>query len=392
MKNVFYTILVTLITLFFAELVLRMVVKLPDPYQHLRVKSHSTGEVIRLQNTRNTDVRFVFNPNTLWPKEEKNIVDIHINNFGFRHLEDVDTSRNEFSIFAIGGSTTQGYDYAYEKSWCQVLEKDLEEHFDQPVNVYNGGTAGAAMFDHIALLQNRVMHLKPDMVILFAGVNDVNVLVGDDNIYRFDDIYESVEAVSWYQLGLARLTLYKMYLNAKQNFGKRPQKEHKIEPEEDEIEISPNVPVQFADHLASPAATQELPMAKVMPDVNTPYYAKMVRSFIATCQVNNIPVMVMTQPTTWLTEDEELQKYHWMNKNKEFRFEKTFMQETMDIMNDDVLEISKELNVPCFDLDQVIPKNGEYFYDDCHFTPKGSVMVGNTLSTFIKDNNLIHIN
>ncbi|KPM46877.1 SGNH/GDSL hydrolase family protein [Jiulongibacter sediminis] len=391
MKNIFYTLLMIVFTLLGAELVLRLFIDLPDPYQHLRVKSYTTGEVIRLQNTRNTDIAFVFNPNELFPEDEKNIVNIHINNQGFRHQDDVDTSRNEISIFAIGGSTTQGYDYAYEKTWCQVLEKNLEEKTGRAINVYNGGTAGAAMFDHIALLQNRVIHLKPDMVILFAGVNDLNLLVGDDNIFRFDDVYEEVEAVSWYKLGLARFTLYKLFLNAKRKLKSDEEHPLKRDSDEEDTGIAPGTPVQFADHLAAPLATQKLPMAEG-PEINFAYYQKMVKSFIATCQINDIPVVVMTQPTTWKSEDQTLQKYHWMNKNKESRFPKDFMQNSMDKMNADVHQIALEENVPCFRLENAIPNTGEYFYDDCHFTPKGSVFVGEALTRFFIDNNLINLN
>src|SRR5690606_21717467 len=148
MKSFLYTLIILFVTLLGAELVLRIFMNIPDPYQSARTKTYSTGSVIRLQNTPNTDVTFVFHPNELFPKDEKHIVNIHINNYGFRHKEDIDTTRQEFSIFAIGGSTTQGYDYNYETTWCQVLEQGLEEEFKQPINVYNGGTAGAAMFDH----------------------------------------------------------------------------------------------------------------------------------------------------------------------------------------------------------------------------------------------------
>ena len=391
MKNIFYTLLVIFFTLLGAELMLRLFIDLPDPYQHLRVKSYSTGEVIRLQNTRNTDLTFVFNPNELFPEDEKNIVKIHINNQGFRHQDDVDTARNEFSIFAIGGSTTQGYDYAYEKTWCQILEKNLENKTGRSINVYNGGTAGAALFDHIALLQNRVIHLKPDMVILFAGVNDLNLLVGDDNIFRFDDVYEEIEAVSWYKLGLARLTLYKLFLTAKRKIKSDEEHPLKRKSNEKDTGIAFGTPIQFADHMAAPLATQKLPIAKG-PEINFMYYQKMIKSFIATCQINEIPVVVITQPTTWLTEDEKLQKYHWMNKNKENRFSKDFMQQCMNKMNSDVHQITLEQNVPCFKLENEIPNTGEYFYDDCHFTPKGSEYVGETLTRFFMDNNLININ
>ncbi len=388
MKSLFYTLIVIIITLIGAELILRVFLDLPDPYQSLRTRTYSTGSVIRLQNTPNSDVTFVFHPNELYPRDEKNIINIHINNFGFRHHENIDTTRNEFSIFAIGGSTTQGYDYPYDKTWCQILEKGLESHFKKPIRVYNGGTAGAAMFDHLALLQNRVIHLKPDMVILFAGVNDLNVLVGDNNRYRFENIYETVEYVSWYKLVLGKFTLYKLFHNASRKLRADEGSPLKTTSGDDDPGVPEGTPVQFADHVLPAQEAQKLPMGE-NPNLDFNYYRNMVISFIGTCMANNIPVMVMTQPTTWNTADTTLQKYHWMNKNKSRRFDKKFMQASMDRMNEDMASAAGERKIPCFRLEEFIPNNGQYFYDDCHFTPKGSVLAGELLKDYIVKNNLI---
>ncbi|UBM60340.1 SGNH/GDSL hydrolase family protein [Marinilongibacter aquaticus] len=392
MKNFFYTILVIAITLVAAEFVLRFVIDLPDPYANLRRKAYSTGSVIRLQNTRNTDLLFVFNPNELFPKTERNKVKVHINNFGFRHKDDNNTlkAKEVYDIFAIGGSTTQCYDFEYTKTWCQILEQDLERELSKPVNVYNGGTAGAVMFDHIALLQNRVIHLDPDMVILFAGVNDLNLLLGDDNLYRFDDIYETNFNISWYRLGLARLTLYKLFLNAKQKMVADEDHPLKRRADEHDLDIPVGTPIQFSDHVNPPKETKALPLGK-NPEINFAYYQHMMKSFIGTCKANDIPLVVMTQPTTWLSEDQRLQDYHWMNKNKENRFAKDFMQASMDKMNSDVEAICHANEVAVLSLDKNIENTGDYFYDDCHFTPKGSKHVGKVVSKFLLSNNLIQI-
>ncbi len=388
MKSFLYTLIILFVTLLGAELVLRIFMDIPDPYQNARTKTYSTGSVIRLQNTPNSDVTFVFHPNELFPKDEKHIVNIHINNYGFRHEEDIDTTRKEFSIFAIGGSTTQGYDYDYETTWCQVLEKGLEEQFKKPINVYNGGTAGAAMFDHLALLQNRVIHLKPDMIILFAGVNDLNVLVGDNNRFRFDNVYESVEYISWYKLALSKLTLYKLFYNASRKLRADEDSPLKTTSGDEETEIPVGTPVQFADHIQPAKDAMNLPLAP-NPKLDFDYYSNMLKAFIGTCKANGIPVMVMTQPTTWNTTDEVLNKYHWMNKNKETRFEKKFMQASMDRMNEDMQAVADKEGIPCFRLASSIPATGEYFYDDCHFTPKGSRLVGELVKDYIIKNKLI---
>ena len=387
MKQMIYTGILIIITLGLVEIILPVIIDLPNPYANLEIKSYSTGEVIRLQNPRNSDITFLFRPNELFPEGESLVNNIHINNFGFRHSDDIDSLKNELRILAIGGSTTQGYDYRYDKTWCQVLEKKLESQMKLPVNVYNGGTAGASMFDHIALLQNRAIHLKPDMVILFAGVNDLNLLLGDNNKYRFNDIYERSESVTWYKLLLGKSSIYKLLKNAMINL-KKPKPNSNIK-ERKHRPLPEGVPVQFADHIIPPLETQLLPLA-ANPIIDYDYYKRMVSSFIGTCKANGIPLMVITQPTTWLSEDQILQKYHWMFKNKQNKFNKDFMQEAMDNMNEDVAKICLSNNVPVFRAESNLPINGEYFYDDCHFTPKGSVLLGNILGDFLLKNDHAH--
>lgn len=389
MKKVVYSLIVFVFTLLIAEVILLFFVKLPDPYAHLRVKSYSTGEVVRLQNSRNSDFAFLFRPNELFPEEASVVNDIHINNYGFRHNDDINPERDEFSIYAIGGSTTQGYDYPYEESWCQVVEKKLENHTNKPINVYNGGTAGAAMFDHIALLQNRVVHLDPDMVILFSGINDLNVLLGDNNLHRFDDIHESSELVNWPKLLLGKSAIFRLAHNARKKFRSNTPLLKDI-PEREHRPIPDSMPIQFSDHLLPPLMTEQLPLGK-HDSVDFEYYKKMVTSFVGICKANDIPLVLMTQPTTWTSKDTTLLKYHWMHKNKEFKFPKEFMQGSMDKMNGDVTKIASTHEVPVIPLDQQMPKTGEYFYDDCHFTPKGSVFVGETVAQYITENNLIPI-
>lgn len=391
MKNFFYSLIVVFVTLLIAELVLRAFVDLPDPYAHLRVKSKSSGEIIRLQNPRNDDFYFIFEPTELYPTDAPNIIPISINNYGFRHEDDIEESKKEVRIFALGGSTTQNYDYQYEETWTQVLEKKLESDTNIDFDVYNGGTAGSALIDHIALLQNRVIHLKPDYIILFVGINDLNLLLGDDNPYRFQDIFEQSEGVSWYKLALGKFTLYKLGLNVitKLNNPSTANAEKKENPRD---AINPKIPegakVLFTSHITQVNEAKALPMAD-FPGVDYAYYKGMVASFIGSCQANGIPVLVITQPTTWDTQDEGLAKSHWMNKNRENRFPKEDMQAAMDSMNTIVHELCKELNVPNLKPESFMQKTTEYFYDDCHFTPKGSKMLGDSLTQFIKRTNFI---
>lgn len=385
MKNLLFSLLIFLFCLILAEVVLRFFVEIEDPYAHLRFKTTTSGDVIRIQNDRNKELFFVFDPTDIYPKDEPTVIPIHLNNYGFRHEEDILEPKDEIRIFAIGGSTTQNFDYVYEKTWTQVLEKNLEKELQKKVRVYNGGTAGAATVDHIALLQNRVLHLKPDAVILFSGINDLNMLLGDDNLFRFRDVIENSEPISWYKLGLARLTIYRLWLRTKasleSNFSKN-------QPVETERPINPVIPkgstTWFMSHKALVEETRNMPSGDVNA-VSTEYYTTMVRSFIGASKANKIPVVFITQPVTWGTTDEELAAKQWMNKAKGEKLDKTILSQYMQSMNKNAASAAEELDALVFRAEDILPKTKEFFFDDCHFTPDGSVAFGNSLFTFLKE-------
>jgi hypothetical protein len=51
----------------------------------------------------------------------------------------------------------------------------------------------------------------------------------------------------------------------------------------------------------------------------------------------------------------------------------------MDLINDRIRLVGKELGVPVVDLDLELPRTTEVFYDDCHFNVRGARMVAEIL-------------
>lgn len=93
---------------------------------------------------------------------------------------------NEFRIFMIGGSTTECLSLDDSQSINAVLQHYLQEHVnsDISIKVYNAGKSGDASDDHISIVAHRIVHLEPDMIIVFSGINDLT-----RSIYNYDYLH-----------------------------------------------------------------------------------------------------------------------------------------------------------------------------------------------------------
>ncbi|KRB90921.1 SGNH/GDSL hydrolase family protein [Sphingomonas sp. Root720] len=82
---------------------------------------------------------------------------------------------NELRIAVIGASTVAGvYTPTNEQTFSQRLAVRLRAHYpDRPVNVIDAGIPGYWLHDMHRMLDVRVVNLRPRLIILYAGSNDI---------------------------------------------------------------------------------------------------------------------------------------------------------------------------------------------------------------------------
>lgn len=91
------------------------------------------------------------------------------NAMGFRSPPISNSSKNRYRIVAVGGSTTYGVSVVDANTWPALLQKELGEG----VEVINAGIPAASTVEHIHLLATIIPELKPDLILLHIGLNDV---------------------------------------------------------------------------------------------------------------------------------------------------------------------------------------------------------------------------
>ena len=81
---------------------------------------------------------------------------------------------------ALGGSTTFGERLEREEeTWVHVLEQRLRAAHGGGVDVVNGGVGGYTLVENLVHYTTLLTHLEPDVVIVYAGINDVHPRLHD---------------------------------------------------------------------------------------------------------------------------------------------------------------------------------------------------------------------
>ena len=98
----------------------------------------------------------------------------NINSEGFRGPEfSKDKADNTYRIIAVGGSTTFGSGVTDENTWPRILEKKLQNLSESKnIEVINAGIGAITSFNESKLIKEKLIHYKPDLIIVYDGFND----------------------------------------------------------------------------------------------------------------------------------------------------------------------------------------------------------------------------
>jgi lysophospholipase L1-like esterase len=358
-----------------AELSLRALAPVPDPYDKYKHSSQL-----------NPYIRFEFPANyRLETQAEEGLPGVQghnlftTNNMGFRgDFITRPKPPREFRIFMVGGSTTECLYLDDSNALNSILQKALREHTsaDIDVKVYGTGQSGQCIDDHISMIVHRLVHLEPDMLVVFCGINDLT-----KSIFHYDYAhYEKATARKKYPLLMFVSTEFqiprRLYYLAKQLFSTDRQTLEEITGKSayrKKIELRKSVP-----------ESNERPRT----DVDS--YGKNLKTIIGVARAHSIRLVFITQQTTWNSSvDPEAKKWHWMRYRDGKTYREDLMDEALESFNNAMRQLGLEHSVPVYDLARQMPKSLEFFYDDVHFNVKGAQTAGKGLASFILEKNVI---
>ena len=276
------------------------------------------------------------------------------------------------SVLCVGASTTQ-YLYLDEESrWPRMLEKRLREEHRDAVWVGNAGRSGYPTESLVAVIENYLPRVKPDYVVLLTGFNE-GIAPGQETrtwktagkndsfserIARSSEIlrlaYRALvigNSLSGHDVDQSRNNRW--YLDERARLKQR--------------EDSSGLTDASWDGLDLTAFTGALDR------------------ILAVARKENVRLVLCTQPALYKNSMPDNEKrLLWMMGN----YTPASKRRKMDKINESLRTFARSRQVPLVDLDRILPRSTDVFYDDCHFNVNGARLVADHVFRAIRD--LVH--
>ncbi len=346
-KKIWRRILYVLYLVIVVALVLEIVLRIYNPFP-----TGIKGDKIVLR----INTRYEIENNDI-PVLEKRIIHSK-NSMGFRGPEMPGDRENWITLFAVGGSTTECTYLNDGKTWTDRLQRRIDSSLN---NVWfnNAGLAGHSTFGHIILMNDYLVKLKPSMILMMAGVNDMgrNDLTASDK-YSMKGTYGSV--ASFFTKNSELINLIANLVRAKRAKTNRLNDTWLDLKKYETLRIT------------------EQEMEEKLKEHRMKYlsgYEQRLDSIVRICNKQNIQLVLVTQPGLFgkgidsLT-GADLEQYKLFNDANGLLWWKT-----LELYNEVTRSVAVKNNILLIDLAVQLPKSSRYFYDMIHFTDEGAVKV-----------------
>jgi len=293
-----------------------------------------------------------------------------VNNMGYRGDSlVVPKPPGEIRIFLVGGSTTECFYIDDSLSMNSIVQNELNAHLPRGTyaKVYNAGKSGNAIDDHISMMVHRIVHLQPDVVVVFAGINDLT-----KSIYHADPLH-FVEldtlAPQWTLGSQLRFAATELQLSRRLYYLLKPLAS------KSPTEVFEEIPAK-SGYRERVAIRKSAPRTDARPRVDGEAYRTNLRTLVGVAAAHNVALYLMTQQTTWNGPDPVSREWQWMLYRDGVVYRPDYMDEALESLNDRMREVAAAAGIPVYDLARLVPKTSEFFYDDVHFNVRGARMAG----------------
>jgi GDSL-like Lipase/Acylhydrolase family len=264
-------------------------------------------------------------------------------------------SLRPFRIFCIGGSTTEWKDKD-GCGWPDRVEEQLRGQFPgREIQLYNCGKMWYTTQHMVIHYEANLRPLKPDMIIAMEAINDLSqntdfcYLSGGEFREDYGHFYGPITNVINREPLIAKTTNL-----AKGNW--------RVEPR-----------VEF-DTDSFPGIIS---------------YERNLRLLVELARLDSIPILLMTQPFLAherLTAEERYKlvmiNFEAVGPGKTWGLKTAISGMTQYAAT--VRRVASEMGALLLDLEPMVPKSLEYFYDDVHYRTNGYDLVADSVATFLR--------
>jgi lysophospholipase L1-like esterase len=310
------------------------------------------------------------------------------NSLGIRGDEiDPGADDGRYRVVTLGGSVTECLLLNDEDAWPHLLQERLAKGSGRDVWVGNAGKSGQMTLDYAAHVKLLLPQLKPNLVVIMPGGNDLQAAVEDrllpldlrptQNLYRY--------ARTLYTPGPATLPIYDALEPSHTWFFFRRWRGAQ------EADIA-DFYTTMKNRRYQASKLDEIPD---LDDHLHTYRANLEQIIDSMRDLPGAKLVMMTHPYIWKPDQPDAEEralwagYSCMDcQNPKYYARKTMLA-AIEAFNKTLLETCTARGIPCFDLASAMTRDLDHFYDDAHLKVAGSRQVADQLAGFLLEKGLL---
>ena len=281
---------------------------------------------------------------------------MHRNGLGFRGPELPSDTTGVLRVLAVGGSTTECQYLSDGQDWPALMAAMLDEDIPS-LWVNNAGLDGHSTFGHHYLLKDLALPLRPHVILLLVGANEV----GRDDIGWYDLVHVDNGRKAWDWAERCELIATWNAL-ADASAAKRGRIRHEaIRPDQRSRRI------QLGEPMVERALRREEPLID--------RYAERLKGLVQLCRAQGAEPVLITQPCLFSSAIDPTTGLDLSTLERNDSLNGALVARKIALYNERTKAMGKALGAFTIDLATQLPGNTRHFYDTYHFTKAGSAAV-----------------
>jgi len=266
-------------------------------------------------------------------------------------------------IVFLGGSTTECMFVDEAHRFPYVAGQILEQETGARINSYNGGMSGSNTLNAIDILINKVIPLKPDVVVFMENINDLSTLLYEGTYWNKRTARSPLETLKKRQL-VGKLLKEIFIPNL--NYAYRNLQKTLSGQEEDE----------FAGARGKKLIIDQPQMVHD--------FAADLQTIVCTCKAWGIVPVLMTQANRITDNPDPVVAAYIGRDGRDRGISYPQFKELYDAFNDTIRDVGRKNQVMVIDLAREVPADKKYLYDLVHFNDAGAQLAARIIAARLK--------
>jgi hypothetical protein len=246
----------------------------------------------------------------------------------------------------------------------------LSRELKKKVNGYNGGVSGNNSLHSINILINKVLPLRPDIVVMMHNVNDLVTLLNEGTYWNNNQRRSPIVTKN-------RRSVYNLLRDFVHGIGYAflPSLSYRI----GELKQLVAPPIRRNSRGDSSGTDDMVPAIDMTKVANS--FERNLNIFVSVCVSTGVTPVLMTQATAMKIKPDSIirhrveKNWHWLG------IDYSSHKRNHEMLNEIIRKVCRQRNVLLIDLEKLIPRERKYFYDVIHFKNIGSKLVAEIIAS-----------